>query len=115
MLARRSMCSARIWRKARRDIRGVRPHVAVGVLLFGACGRDRLITMPWGVDVAQRGTHYLGASCRRSGIFQSRRLCRCALRTSHLMTMPERVMEAARAQLTKSQTDKAQIARTQHR
>jgi hypothetical protein len=31
------------------------------------------------------------------------------------MTMPERVMEAARAQLAKSQTDKAQIARTQHR
>jgi transketolase len=28
---------------------------------------------------------------------------------------PEKVMQAARAQLTKSQTDKAQIARTQHR
>jgi hypothetical protein len=52
---------------------------------FGAYGRDRLITMPWGVDVAQWGTHYAGESCRRSGIFQSRRLCRCALRTSHLM------------------------------
>ena len=84
-------------------------------VFFGAYGRNRLITMPWGVDVAQRGTHYFGESCRRSGIFQSRRLCRCALRSSHLMTMPERVMEAARAQLAKSQTDKAQIARTQHR
>jgi hypothetical protein len=52
----------------------------------GAYGRDRLITMPWGVDVAQRGTHHVLESCRRSAIFQSRRLCRWALRTSHLMT-----------------------------
>jgi transketolase len=49
----------------------------------GVYGRDRLITMPWGVDVAQRGTHHVVESCKS---FQSRRLCQCALRTSHLMT-----------------------------
>jgi len=33
-------------------------------VFFGAYGRNRLITMPWGVDVAQRGTHYVVESCK---------------------------------------------------
>jgi len=33
-------------------------------VFFGAYGRNRLITMPWGVDVAQRGTHHVVESCK---------------------------------------------------
>ena len=69
----------------RAAISGDKPHVAIGARLrrtppwlmramrrvmrknlqsSGAYGRDRLITMPWGVDVAQRGTHHVVESCK---------------------------------------------------